>query len=265
MKEFLAALTGARVYDLEQPRYAGAPVFPAHEPGFNLMLHRRHERDAAESRTGASALIVTTEHSGTHIDALCHQAWDMRMHGGREVDFRTQTPAGFSELSVDTIAPIVARGVLLDAARHAGVDRLQPGAAVERLDEVAAAQGVEIRPGDVVLVRTGNGAVWSDRRAYEAGAGVGLEASRWLAARRPLAVGADTIAWDVPDYVDPELGTVPGHVVLIVDAGIYIIESLYLEELARDRRHEFGFVCQPLKMQGGTGSPVRPLALVPGP
>src|SRR4029078_9165166 len=76
------ALRDARAYDLEQPRYAGAPVFPVHEPGVVLTLHRRHERDAQEARTGASAMLTMAEHSGTHIDALCHQAYEGRLHGG---------------------------------------------------------------------------------------------------------------------------------------------------------------------------------------
>ena len=261
MSPLADALAGARVYDLEQPRYPGAPLHPSHEPGFHLFLHRRHEANAAERRTGASAVVTITEHSGTHLDALSHQAWDMEMHGGVRVDPAVQTPAGFTRLGVETVPPIVARGVLLDAARHAGVDRLAPGAEVDDLESVARAQSVEVRPGDAVLVRTGNGALWHDRPAYETGAGVGLAASRWLAERRPLAVGADTLAWDRPDARDPELGSVPGHVVLIVRAGIYIVESLYLEELARDERWEFGFVCLPLKMRGGTGSPVRPVAI----
>ena len=69
--ELVDALRGARAYDLEQPRFAGAPVLPAHEPGVILNLHRRHERDAPESRTSASAMLVMTEHSGhAHRRAL---------------------------------------------------------------------------------------------------------------------------------------------------------------------------------------------------
>ena len=74
MTELSDALAGAQSYDLEQPRYAGAPVWPAHEPGVLLKLHRRHEAGLGEARTSASALLVMAEHSGTHIDALCHQA-----------------------------------------------------------------------------------------------------------------------------------------------------------------------------------------------
>jgi kynurenine formamidase len=91
---------------------------------------------------------------------------------------------------------------------------------------------------------------------------VTADGSRWPAARRPFAVGADNMAWDLPDEQDPELGRLPGHTILIVQEGIHIIESLYLEELAADGVTEFGFVCLPLKLRGGTGSPVRPIALV---
>lgn len=260
--ELLEALRAARVYDLEQPRYAGAPTFPAHEPGLVLTLHRRHEPGLGERRTSASALLVMAEHSGTHLDALCHQAEDLRLHGGIAVDARVQTPTGFTALGAETIAPMVARGVLLDVAGTLGVERLPPGHAVTAAELEAALGARALDPGDVALVRLGAGALWGDREAYEAAGGIGVDGSRWLAERRPLAVGADNLAWDVPGARDPELGTLPGHVVLIVRAGVHILESLNLEELARDGVREFAFVCAPLKLRGGTGSPVRPLALV---
>jgi kynurenine formamidase len=258
--ELARALRAARAYDLEQPRYAGAPVLPAHEPGVLINLHRRHEHGAGEQRTSASALLVMTEHSGTHIDALCHQAYGGRLHGGVEVDARVQTSTGFTALGIDTVAPLVARGVLLDVAGALGVDRLPPGHEVSVAELELAAGGVEVAPGDVVLVRLGSGALWPDRAAYLAAGGVGGDGSRWLAAKRPLAVGADNVAWDLPHGHDPELGSLPGHVILIVQAGVHIIESLYLEELAADGVREFAFVCLPLKLRGGTGSPVRPVA-----
>ncbi len=259
--DLLAALGAARVYDLEQPRYAGAPTFPAHEPGVLLHLHRRHEPGLGERRTSASALLVMAEHSGTHMDALCHQAEDLTLFGGVEVDASVQTPYGFTALGVDTIAPVIARGVLLDVPGALGRD-LGPGHAITAAELQAAAEGVELREGDVGLVRTGAGALWDDRAAYEAGPGVAADGSRWLAERRPLAVGADNLAWDVHGARDPELGTLPGHSVLIVRSGVLIIESLRLEELAADGVREFAFVCLPLKFRGGTGSPVRPIALV---
>ena len=248
------ALAGARVYDLEQPRYAGAPVWPAHEPGVLLKLHRRHEAGLGEARTSASALLVMAEHSGTHIDALCHQAENLELYGGVPVDASVQTPDGFTQLGADTIPPLVGRGVLLDCA--------DAGHAVTAGDLERAADGLEILAGDVILVRTGAGALFEDREAFMAAGGIDASGSRWCAEREPLAVGADNVAWDVPGAEDPELGTLPGHLVLLVRAGIYIVEGLNLEELARDGVREFAFVCLPLKLRGGTGSPVRPLALV---
>jgi kynurenine formamidase len=262
--DLAGALRTARIYDLEQPRYAGAPTFPAHEPGVLLSLHRRHEPGLGEPRSSASALLVMTEHSGTHIDALCHQAKDMQLHGGIPVDAKVQTPAGFTQLGVDTIPPLVARGVLLDVAGALGVERLPDRHAVTREELERAAEGIDLRPGDAVLVRLGSGALWADRPAYEAAGGVSGAASAWLAEHEPLLVGADNIAWDVPGRQrDPEVGSsLPGHVLLLVRAGIYIVESLFLEELAADGVREFAFVCLPLKLRGGTGSPVRPVALV---
>ena len=89
------------------------------------------------------------------------------------------------------------------------------------------------------------------------------DASRWLAAAPARSRSAPTTSRGTSRTShDPELGSIPGHTILIVQSGIHIIESLFLEELAADGVREFGFVCLPLKLRGGTGSPVRPIALV---
>src|SRR5690348_16345316 len=118
MPSLLDSLEKARVFDLEQPRYAGAPMHPAHQPGFQYFLHRHHARGATEARTGASGIVVTPEHSGTHIDALAHQAENLKLHGGIDVE-AVQTSVGFKQLGIDTMAPIVARGVLIDVPSEA--------------------------------------------------------------------------------------------------------------------------------------------------
>jgi kynurenine formamidase len=260
--DIAGALASARVFDLEQLRYAGAPSHPAHAPGFNYFLHRHHAPGAPEARTGASGIVVMPEHSGTHIDALAHQAENLMLHGGVHVDSGVQTSSGFKVLGIEQMAPIVARGILLDVA---GPNRLPPEHAItpKELERAAAGAGVEVREGDVVLVRTGYGALWGQPEQYLRAAGVSGAGSRWLAQRKVRAVGADNIAWDVVGPTDPELGvTLPGHVLLLVRAGIPIIENLNLEELATARVYEFGFVCLPLKMRGATGSPVRPIAVI---
>lgn len=255
----------SRVYDLEQPRYFGAPTFPSHAPGYVYTLHRHHEASTHERRTSASGSYYASEHSGTHIDALCHQAEELHLYGGREINSRLQTSTGFTELGVETIEPIVTHGVLLDIARNRGVERIVAGQPVthEDLEATAQQQGVTIQSGNVVLVRTGNGAIWQNAAAYLAAGGMTGSAASWLAEKNVKAVGADNVAWDEVGIVDPDLHiTLPGHLILLVRHGIYIIENLFLEELARDHIYEFEFVCLPLKMRGATGSPVRPVAIV---
>ncbi|HSP08032.1 MAG TPA: cyclase family protein [Candidatus Dormibacteraeota bacterium] len=261
MPGIIEALGSARVFDLEQLRYAGAPSHPAHLPGFNYFLHRHHARGAPEARTGASGVVVMPEHSGTHIDALAHQAENLTLHGGIHVDEGVQTSAGFKVLGVETMAPLVGRGVLLDVAAER---TLAPEYSISPtdLERAAGRAGVEVREGDVALVRTGYGALWSDPAEYLRAPGVSAAGSRWLVEKKVKAVGADNLAWDLMGLMDPELGvTLPGHVLLLVRAGIPIIENLNLEELAAAGVHEFGFVCLPLKMRGATGSPVRPIAI----
>lgn len=258
------AVRHATVVDLEQPRSANAPYFPAHAPGYLYSLHRRHEPGLGEARTSASGLIIAADHSGTHIDALCHQAESMRLCGGVEVTSAVQTSAGFTTAGVEMVPPQLGRGVLLDVA---GVGELLPPRHLispAELEACARRQGTTIQQGDVVLVRTGYGRCWDDAERYRQAAGGSAAASQWLADRRIQAVGCDNLAWDVVGYADATTGTtLPGHVLLLVRNGIYIIENLNLEDLAARRAYEFVFLCVPLKLQGATGSPVRPLALLP--
>src|SRR5436190_12277927 len=264
----LAALVSARVYDLEQPRFAGMPIHPSHKPGYFYALHRRH-RDTYRPechgpRSGASGTLVMMEHSGTHIDALSHQAAELTLFGGVRVE-AAETPAGFTQLGVETVPPLLCRGVLLDLAGFQGADRLPPRSAItaDDLAACAAGQGVEVRAGDVLLVRTGYATLWGDEPGYLDAAGVGKSGTLWAAERRVVAVGADNMAWDAPDERDPDTGaTLFAHAYLLPQQGIYIIENLTLEGLARDRVWEFAFVGIPLKLNGATGSPIRPLALV---
>jgi kynurenine formamidase len=255
------AVAAARVYDLEQPRTARSPIHPAHvPPGYAYLLHRRHE-PGPEARTGAAGVLVTSEHAGTHIDALSHQGENMRLHGGVEVTHAIQTSTGFREHGAENIAPLVGRGVMVDLAPGG---RVEPGRwiGLEEVRRACAEQGVEPRRGDVFLARTGNGALWSEPDEYLRGSGMAGEVSQWLADAGVRAVGADNVAWDWTGGSDPLTGTtLPGHVILLVRCGIHILENLNLEALAAAGVREFAFVCLPLKLVGATGSPVRPIAL----
>ena len=149
--------------------------------------------------------------------------------------------------------------MLLDVAGALGVERLPDGHAITPRSSSGRPTASSCARATRCSCGSARARVWDDRPAYEAAGGVAGEASRWLAAREPLLVGADNLAWDVPGVVDADAGTtLPGHVHLLVRAGIYIVESLNLEALAADGVREFAFVCLPLKLRGGTGSPSRP-------
>jgi kynurenine formamidase len=264
-------LDSTRIFDLEQARTEEMPIHPAHQQaGYSYLLHRHHEDEyrpeEAGPRTGAAGVIICGEHTGTHIDALCHQSDALVLYGGVSIE-DIQTSRGFTKCGVEEVPPIVSSGVLLDVAAMEGVESLEPGHVVtaEDLEACHEEQGVQIEPGDVVLVRTGNGHHWENAKRYLAGPGMDAGASYWAADRGVVAVGADNAAWDAPGLKDPELECMlPGHLILLARRGIYIIENLNLEELAAAGRHRFDFVCPPLKLVGATGSPVRPLALVSG-
>ncbi len=142
-----------RIFDLEQPRTVGMPIHPAHkQAGYSYLLHRRHEDDYRPEehgpRTGAAGILVCGEHTGTHIDALCHQADALTLCGGVPVR-EVQTPRGFSEHGAEKMPAIVAPGVMLDVAALEGVEALEPGRVVTDADLAACCerQGVEVPPG----------------------------------------------------------------------------------------------------------------------
>ena len=178
------------VFDLEQPRTERMPIHPAHrQAGYSYLLHRHHEDEfdpeKSGPRTGAAGVIICSEHTGTHIDALSHQSDALILCGGVPVS-EVQSPRGFKRHGVEEIPPIVAPGVLLDVAAKDGVESLEPGRIVTAADlvECCEAQGVGVEAGSVALVRLGNAGFWDDEERYLAGPGMDASAARWMADKR---------------------------------------------------------------------------------
>jgi kynurenine formamidase len=251
----LTAIRSARLVDLSQPYFMGMPHHPNHPP-FLFGLTKRHgDYSHSSGMSSAADSIAMSGHTGTHIDALNHFSLCGKFHNGDLID-EHQTYGGVESLSVDTIAPILRRGVLLDVAGNQPLSRdhvISP----EELDRAAA--GITINEGDVVLLRTGWARYWTDPRRYISevhGPGPALAGAQWLSSRKIFAAGSDTVAFEHVPAAD-----MPVHVHLLVESGIHIMENLNLEELSSLGVREFVYVAAPLRIQGGTGAPIRPFAL----
>jgi kynurenine formamidase len=265
--DLLAAVTaGVRLIDLGQPLFTGMPCSPNH-PGFQMTLVRRHgDMVRPDGGSASNELIITGGHVGTHIDALSHVSHQGQLHGGVDA-YEAQQGGRFSTHGADQTPPMLTRGVLLDVAAVHDVPVLPAGYGVTRQDLAAAAEnaGVEVARGDAVLVRTGWARNFDDAAAYlghDTGVpGVTEDGARWLAERGVRVTGADTTAYEqIPAGAGHRV--LPVHRTLLVESGIYIIEHLDLEQAAEEGLTEFVFVVAPLRIVGGTGSPVRPFAAI---
>ena len=265
--DLLAAADGAEVFDLSRPYQQGMAQSPNHPP-FRHALDRRHgDRVRADGGSAAADIIMMGCHVGTHVDALAHVSHDGCLHGGVSAA-EAQQGGRFDDLGIDSMAPYVGRGILLDVPAVLGVGVLDGGheITVDELEHTVEEHGTAPAEGDVVLVRSGWGRHWEDADTYRGGPsgvpGVGEAGAIWLADHHPTAVGADTIAFEC---LAPGAGhgLLPAHRVLLVERGINIIETLDLEGLAEADAREFLLTLAPLPVAGATGAPVRPLAVVP--
>ncbi len=257
--DLVGLLRQCRTIDLAQPYYVGAPHHPSH-PAYLYSLNKKHGDyvNPGGASSAADAIALGT-HVGTHIDALCHFSCNGKLHGGVEAARVQSYAGGIERHTIDTVEPILRRGVLFDIAKAEGVAAL-PVDFVIRAQHLAKC-GVDVQTGDVALIRTGWGNYWDDARKFIAevhGPGPDLDGARWLADHGVFAAGSDTAAFEFTP--SPEMSV---HVHLLVERGIHIIECLNLEALSASGATEFLFVAMPLKIRGGTGSPIRPVAVLP--
>ena len=217
------------------------------------------------NRRGSNEEIVISEigQVGTQLDAFGHQTIGPGLYNCFQLDEVT-TRTGFTKLGVENVGTLMTRGVLVDVAALKGVDMLPDGSdiGVRDLQDALARQNLTLQPGDAVLIHTGWGRLWGqdNARYLKSNPGIGVAAAEWLAKQNPLLVGADNGPVEVNPNPDPQLNQ-PVHQIMLVVNGIHLLENLRLDELAAKRVYEFAFVVQPLKIQGGTGSTVAPVAI----
>jgi len=162
---------------------------------------------------------------------------------------------------METVPPIVGRGLFLDIAGLKGVDRLEDGYEISVADISTAldALGEAIRPGDVVLVRTGKIGQAGDLGAFlEAEPGVGRNAAEWLHEQGMSVLATDTPGTEPTPFRAPSDTT---HRAMLVERGVHLIENCDLEALSRDGIPRGLFIALPLKITGATGSWIRPVLI----
>jgi kynurenine formamidase len=208
--------------------------------------------------------------AATHWDSLGHIFLDDKMYNGH--DARRVDGGGVHVLGIEhTRAKMVGRGVLLDVPRFKGVDWLEDGYGIsnDELDATAKAQGVEVKKGDFVIVRTGQmerclaEKKWGNYAGGDA-PGVRFENCYWCHEKEVAAICSDTWGVEVRPNETKEVQQ-PWHWVVIPAMGLTMGEMFYLAELAEDCAddgvYEFFFTGPPLIITGGTGSPINPLAI----
>jgi kynurenine formamidase len=237
-------LFGTRRFDLHTKRTGGP-----------MGTNRRY--------TNEELVITELGQVGTQFDMFSHQSIDGLHYNCIKTD-DIATRNGFTKIGVEKIGMLFTRGVLVDVAALKGVDMLPQNYEIT-VDDIQAAltkEGMTIQPGDAVLIHTGFGKLWGkDNAKYNAGCpGIGVAAAEWLAKQDVMLLGADNFPVEVAPNPDKNL-SLPVHQIALAVNGIFLLENMKLDELAAKRVYEFALIVQPLKIKGGTGSTVAPVAV----
>ena len=229
-------------------------------------LHtKRTVINPGRNKRGSNEELVVSEigQVGTQFDAFPHQMIGNSFYNCVPID-GNESRIGFGKLGVEGVGSLVARGVLIDVAALKGVPVLPDTYEItpQDLQQALARQNLTLQAGDAILIHTGWGTLWNvdNARYVKTCPGIGVAAAEWLAKQDPLLVGADNWPVEVGPNPDPDLN-LPVHQIMLVVNGIHILENLKLDVLAAGHVQEFAFVVQPLKIKGGTGSTVTPIAI----
>lgn len=255
-----------KVFSLALPIDRDAPVPTGRMAPLHLML------DSGRDRLGRGGptddFLIMSLQGSTQWDGYSHWPVDDVLYNGfwaGTIDGEGSQKLGIQHLS----RTLSGRGVLLDICRLKGVDRLELGYAISPhdLDAAAERQGVQVRSGDLLFVRTGHTGWWwelKDKAAfYGKQAGLSFACGEWIHRHEIVAAAADNRALEVVPPDQPGIRGLPLHTVLLRDLGVTIGEFFQLDELAADCAsdgvYEFFVSAQPLLVTGGVGSPINPL------
>ena len=261
----LSLVTQGRLISLAQPTGPKAGVPPHRNRSSRFM-----DRDAGDYALGARSpdgfrfaedTIQMSTHSGTHVDALAHVWTGDTLYNGHS-SANTRSTGGAQKLGADKLRPTLTRGILVDLVAESG-GPLAPSTSVNAADLIRSYEksGITPAPGDAVLLHTG---WWQSKGGgsdyFDLEPGLSDDGARWLADQDVALVGADNYAVEVQP--DPGGLSFPVHIRLLHGHGIPLIENLALAELSATGVTSFLFVFSPIGLQGSTGSPVNPIAVL---
>ena len=240
----------------------GMPFFGTRR--FDMHLKRTFMNTGANER-GSNEEMVLSEigQVGTQFDGFAHQSHRNSHYNCFKTD-EIPSRAGFTKLGVQNTGAFITRGVLIDVAGFKGVEMLGDNyeITVEDLEGALKKQNTELRPGDAIIINTGWGRLYGkdNARFVKSCPGIGVKAATWLTAKDPILLGADNWPVEVAPNPDSQI-SLPVHQIALVVNGVHLLENLKLDELTAKQAYEFAFIMQPLKIQGGTGSTVSPIAV----
>jgi kynurenine formamidase len=269
-KAILEHLSGGHVFDLNVEYFIGMPSWvAAGDPPYGIWMTHTPQGSINDNLSGVGASahekysycgdsIHMYTHCGTHVDTLNHLGHHGMFWNGwtadKELGSRIWNKGG-----LDKYPPIIARGVLLDVAGALGADQLEAGYGItpQDLQDTISKQGVELRKGDVVLVRTGRMQAWPDFDGYlQKPPGINLASAKWLCEEAgAMCIAGDSIGLEVMPWDEPD-AFLPVHSYMFTTAGAQIIEVVNMEEIAAEKQYEFAFLGFPLKLRGATGAPM---------
>lgn len=272
IKAALAAIESGQIIELSHDVAMGAPYISPIQTPYVMTLSRtsKNMEDFLSEKMGATnkigfylERIEMTTHVSTHIDALGHVTIAAELYNGLDRE-QAASDIGLNHNGIDKSPPFIARGILIDVAAYKDVENLEPGYAITAADLQGALkkQGTTIPKGAIVFIHTGWGKNFTAEPQHYAhtGPGIGIEASRWLASKNVVAIGADNMALEVTPGEDAKV-VFPVHQHLLVKQGIYIIENVKTDQLAAQKRYQTTTIMLPTKFRGATGTPLRIIAM----
>jgi kynurenine formamidase len=273
-REVLDHLDGRGVFDLSVDYFIGMPSWAqAGDPKFDCWMTHTPQGSVNDNLSGSGPevheqfsycgdSIAMYVHTGTHIDTLNHMGYFGLFWNGwtpdKDLGSRVWMKGGPNKYP-----PMIARGVLLDVAGLQGVECLPESYAITPDDLKAAAreEGVELRRGDVVLVRTGRMSRWPNPDYADNQPGINVASARYLLEEQgTMCIGSDTMSLEVLPSVESDV-FLPVHTYMFATAGAQIMEIVPTDELAAEKVYEFAFLGFPMKLQGTTGAPIHPVAV----